>query len=306
MKTITRRILPVLLLLAATALQAAHITDKLLVGFYEEPDESTQPARVLSSGTPVEVLKRKGTFSQVRLSDRSVGWIKTDYITSDKPAKAIVLELQAKTGDLQQKLRKKEQELKALRATASSGGKDAAKLEQELKKTRQQLDEANKKIEELGAAGKPIDSKIVELEKELDTTSKALEESKTESMLLRDQLKTLSGEVVAGKADETRVAELEAKLAAATKALEQAKQNNISREPELLRLQQANRALHKRITEAAELLGSAKLVEAQEMELEEQGSWWYLLLPLLALGGFVAGVAVKDYLVRRRYGGFRI
>jgi SH3 domain protein len=306
MKTITRRIIPLLLLIAATAPEAAHITDKLLVGFYEQPDETTQPTRVLSSGTPLEVLKREGAFSQVRLSDRSVGWIKTDYITSDKPAKAIVLELQAKTADLQQQLRKKEKELKALRATASSDGKDVAQLEQELKKTRQQLAEAKKKIDELGAADKPDDSKIVELEKELDSTRKALEEQKTEAMLLQKQLKMLSGEVVAGKADETRISELETALAAATKALEQARQNNVSREPELLRLQKTNQALQERIAEAAELLGSAEQIEVQEAEPEEQGIWRYLLLPLLALGGFVGGITFKNYLVRRRYGGFRI
>jgi SH3 domain protein len=313
MKSTMRRIIPALLLIATTGLQAAHITDKLLVGFYEKPDESTQPERVLSSGTPLEVLKREGPFTQVRLSDRSVGWIKTDYVTNDKPAKAIVLELQAKTGDLQQQLKKKDQELKALRATASSDGKDVAQLEQELKKSKQQLAEANKKIDELGAADKPDDSKIAELEKELDTTSKALEESKTESMLLRDQLKMLSGEVVAGQAGETRITELETELATAAKALEDAQQSSSSREPELLRLQEANQALQKtnqalqqRINEAATLLGSVEEITVPEQESEESLSWWYLLLPLLAVIGFVAGVAFKDYLVRRRYGGFRI
>jgi SH3 domain protein len=298
--------------MAATTLQAAHITDKLLVGFYEEPDETTQPTRVLSSGTPVEVLKREGAFSQVRLSDRSVGWIRTDYVTNDKPAKAIVLELQAKTGDLQQQLKKKDQELKALRAAAAPADKKKVEeLERALKKTKQQLADANKKIAELGKTGKPDDSKILELEKELDTTAKALEESKTESMLLRDQLKLLSGEVVAGQTSDSRIAELETELAETATALENARQSNTSKEPELLRLQQENQALqktnlalHKRITDAAELLGPVEEIDIQE--LEEPVSWWYLLLPLLAIVGFVGGVAVKDYLIRRRYGGFRI
>jgi SH3 domain protein len=312
MKSTMRIIIPALLLIAASTLQAAHITDKLLVGFYEEPDESTEPSRVLSSGTPVEVLKREGAFSQVRLSDRSVGWIRTDYVTNDKPAKAIVLELQAKTGDLQQQIKKKDQELKALRAAAAPADKKKVEeLEQALKKTKQQLAEANKKIAELGKTSKPDDSKIEELEKELDTTAKALEESKTESMLLRDQLKLLSSEVVAGQSSDSRIAELEGKLAETATALENARQSNISKEPELLRLQQENQtlqkrnhALQKRIVEAAELLGPVEEIDIQEPE--EPVSWWYLLLPLLAIGSFVGGVAVKDYLVRRRYGGFRI
>jgi SH3 domain protein len=303
MKQTMQRIILTLLLIAATTVQAAHITDKLLVGFYEEPDESTQPTRVLSSGAPIEVLKREGDFSQVRLFDGSVGWIKTDYVTNDKPAKAIVLELQAKTGELQQQLRKQEQELKTLRAAAAEG-KDTAQLERELESVRQQLAEANKKIEELRAADGPADEKTLELEKELNAAAKALEESRAESMLLRDQLKMLTGEAAAGKAGQARILELETELAAANKALEESAQSNLSKEPELLRLQQANLALRKRISDAAALLGSAEEIDAQE--LGASFSWWYLLLPLLAIGGFLAGVAVKDYLVRRRYGGFRI
>jgi SH3 domain protein len=303
MKQTMQRIILTLLLIAATTVQAAHITDKLLVGFYEEPDESTQPTRVLSSGAPIEVLKREGDFSQVRLFDGSVGWIKTDYVTNDKPAKAIVLELQAKTGELQQQLRKQEQELKTLRAAAAEG-KDTAQLERELESVRQQLAEANKKIEELRAADGPADEKTLELEKELNAAAKALEESRAESMLLRDQLKMLTGEAAAGKAGQARILELETELAAANKALEESAQSNLSKEPELLRLQQANLALRKRIGDAAALLGSAEEIDAQE--LGASFSWWYLLLPLLAIGGFLAGVAVKDYLVRRRYGGFRI
>ncbi len=306
MKITMRKILFVLLLAAFNTIEAAHITDKLLVGFYEEPDEATQPSRVLPSGTPVEVIKKEGAFSQVRLSDSSVGWIKTNYITNEKPAKAMVLELQAKTADLQEKLKKTEQELKAARAAAASGGGEVQKLKQELAQVREQLAQANDKIEELQKADMPVDEKVAALEKELDVAAEALEESKTESMLLRDQLKMLTGEAAAGKVGEARIVDLETRLATALKALEESKKSDSAKESELLRVQQANRALWERITEAAELLGTAEKMEPPEPVTEEGSSWWYLLLSLLALGGFVIGVAFKDYLVRRRYGGFRI
>jgi hypothetical protein len=47
-------------------------------------------------------------------------------------------------------------------------------------------------------------------------------------------------------------------------------------------------------------------MEMPEPTPEEKVSWWYLLIPLVLLGGFVIGIAFKDYLVRRRYGGFRM
>ena len=93
-----------LLLLCAIPAPAAHITDKLLAGFYDKPASTGQPIQVLPSGTPVEVLKQKGEFSQVRLSDHSEGWIESRYITDEKPAQVMLLELQARTSDLQQKL----------------------------------------------------------------------------------------------------------------------------------------------------------------------------------------------------------
>ncbi len=104
-----------LLVMPAQAVQSAHITDKLLAGFYEQPDAASQPLKVLPSGTPVEVLKKQAGFTRVRLGDNSEGWVESRYISDSKPAKVMLLELQAKHGRTKQQLRQAERELKRLR-----------------------------------------------------------------------------------------------------------------------------------------------------------------------------------------------
>jgi len=99
------RILPLLTLLALP-LEAAHITDKLLAGFYSQPNLDGAPARVLTSGTPLEVLEKGEAFSKVRLGDSSEGWVENQFITEEKPARVMLLELQVKNNQLQRELRK--------------------------------------------------------------------------------------------------------------------------------------------------------------------------------------------------------
>ena len=75
---------------------AAHITDQLVVGLYAEPKTEGKPLHLLSSGTPVEVLRREGGFAEVRLVDDRKGWVEAGYVTEEKPAKAMLLETQAR------------------------------------------------------------------------------------------------------------------------------------------------------------------------------------------------------------------
>jgi SH3 domain protein len=133
-----------LLLALNGGVQSAHITDKLLAGFYQQPDTATEPGRLLTSGTPLEVLKQQGEMARVRLGDRSEGWIESRYISDEKPARVTLLEMQAKTDALQ----------KELELLQKGGGSDAdALLRKELKVTKQLLDDARKEVHELKAAG---------------------------------------------------------------------------------------------------------------------------------------------------------
>jgi SH3 domain protein len=129
----------ILLCLTAGPVTGAHITDKLVAGFYAEPSTEGTPLRLLSSGTPLDVLERDGEFARVRLADQTQGWVEATYVTEEKPAKAVLLETQAR-------LRQMGLELAALREKQGLDPRDPAEAD-----LRRLLAEAESRIAELEA-----------------------------------------------------------------------------------------------------------------------------------------------------------
>lgn len=145
----TRAFLLVLLLAVATgAAKGAHITDKLVVGLYAKAAMEGSPFQLLSSGTPLEVLRREGDFVEVQMADDVRGWVEARYVTEDKPAKVMLLEAQTK-------LRQLNGELKTLKENGASGGDQPAAPPSPLPPTareaqlRQTLADADSRICEL-------------------------------------------------------------------------------------------------------------------------------------------------------------
>lgn len=135
-------VLILLLVLASGQGKAAHITDKLVVALYPAPNAEGQPLQLLSSGTPLEVLDRESGFAQVRLGDDTTGWVEAGYVTEEKPARAMLLETQAK-------LRQMGLELAKLRGESTDeGGQGSAPAASD----GADLEAARERIAELEAA----------------------------------------------------------------------------------------------------------------------------------------------------------
>lgn len=312
-----RRILFVLLLVIGSA-QAAHITDKLLVGLYDKPDSSTKPIKVLPSGTPLEILEQKDTFSRVRLGDGMEGWVKSVYISKEKPARAMLLELQAKLGTLQNKLQQAEKELKTAQATADPKlGGEIDKLKAEFTKAQERLALANSALQNeqqetkrLSALLKQADAKgsadqIKALEKRLSSSDEELKATLHEARLLQDLLK---------KTDQTaskRIAALEQELLQTRNMLEEEK-NKPSKVN--LSLTEQNTELKKRLGQVSAILGAP----LPEVDLEGGSGFsfnldfdlglgmWALIIAVLLLVGFIGVIAYRYHSSRQRYGGYRI
>jgi SH3 domain protein len=143
---------------------AAHITDKLVVGLYPEAKAEGTPLQLLSSGTPLDVLKRKNGFSEVRLADGKTGWVESTYVTEEKPAKAMLLETQAR-------LRQMGLEMARLREAAGSEAESSTDLDQDLDANAQQ------RIAELEAelAAQRPDGSLERLEQVNASVRRALE-----------------------------------------------------------------------------------------------------------------------------------
>ncbi len=320
----------IVLLFAIGSAEAAYITDKLLVGFYAKPDTSIQPTKVLPSSTPMEVLGKKNAFSKVRLGDGKEGWVKTIYISNEKPARAMLLELQAKSSTIQNKLRQTEKALKAAKAgkaAPATNSANLAKLQQVISQYKQKLTATNnalkseqKTSKRLTALLKKSSSKgagsqskqVKALKKKLSTSEAELRATLHEARLLQELLK---------KTDQTasqRIATLETEVLKAKKSQAASSSSNASNSA----LAQQNAIMKKRLQQLSKILGqplpAVATQAATEPETEAEipdeadddsgygfGTWAFLLI-LLLIGGFVGGIAFKNHHIRRRYGGFRI
>ena len=186
------KFVPVVLgLLLACSAQAAHVTDKLLAGFYAEAGTDALPLRALPSGTPLEVLERGDNFIRVRLSDGAEGWIEAQYVSEEKPARAMLVEAQARNGELQKEMKQLRLQLETI------ANRDA------------QPDEAD---EALAAA----QARVIELERQLVEAAK--EHIPGEAS---------EGEVEAAE-QAVRITELETALAEAQDELEAVDEDRLS------------------------------------------------------------------------------
>jgi SH3 domain protein len=229
-------VMNLLLTLLSAAAGAAHITDKLVVGIYADPGVDGSPLKLLSSGTPLEVLQRKDEFVEIRLADDVRGWVEARYVTDEKPAKAMLLETQTR-------LRALNSELEALRSSVSAEG-----------------------VASPASAANPAPS------------------------VREAQLRQALGVA------ESRILELEQQL---------------QEQPLAAAAQQKLIELQGQVNVALKVLADAQGMVLSQIETDgEQGFLDRYLVWIIGLGaavlGFGMGVALIDYRIRKRYGGFRI
>jgi hypothetical protein len=105
------------LLAGRAAAATAYVSDELVLGLYTEPNSQGQRLATLHSGAIVDTLAVNGEFTQVRLSEGTVGWVKSAYLTTREPATARVKQL--------------EEELDRRRATTPALAEAAARSEVE-------------------------------------------------------------------------------------------------------------------------------------------------------------------------------
>lgn len=119
---------------------AEHITDKLVVGLYPSASLEGEPLKLLTSGTPLEVVEQAEGAYQVRLADDTRGWVESGYVTSDKPASMMLLEAQAELRRLKRAMGEE---------SAAVEGDPASPCEAEAAKLKSALDKAQARIKRM-------------------------------------------------------------------------------------------------------------------------------------------------------------
>jgi SH3 domain protein len=279
-------ILSLLIGLLISTAQAARITDKLLAGLYDEPDSTTAPIRVVPSDTPLERLDKQGDFTKVRLGDGTEGWVESRFITDEKPARIMLLELQVKNSELQQKLRDANKELSALGQTTTETGN--TQPDPEMAELKRQLADAKAEIDLLKREATPPaapqpDKENDKLKQQLLSLQQALEASKREAKAALEQAKQ-------------------------TPAVPTAQPPNST---ELMQQEQTNLKLQQQLDQIAQIIGTERSSTNESTATVEQiglrlNAWHLPVLLLALLLSFIGGVAFKNYRLAKRYGGFRI
>ncbi len=300
------------LLLAMTSVQAAHITDKLLVGLYAQPKSGIQPSKVLPSGTPLEVLERKDAYSKVRLGDGKEGWVKSVYISNEKPARAMLLELQAKTSTLQNKLRDAENRLKSNQpASAQVQSEQLKNVEQELTQAKQKLALAGEALQNeqqetkrLMLLLKKTNSKesetkaaeISELKKQLSASKAELSATLQEAQSLQNLLKKTE------KSSGEKITALKGELVQTQQQLEKIKATGGANK----KLLKQNQVLRQRYNQVAKIL-SAPIPKADlKAEAESSFSMWIPTVVLLLVAAFIGGVVFNNIRGQKRKKSFNV
>jgi SH3 domain protein len=115
-----------MLLVAITAgAETAYVTDSLRLGLHQAADTSGRAFRTLDSGQQLEILSQNRNYARVALPDGTQGYVKAAYLVTEKPAKLIVAETQARVEEL-------EAELAETKQAFAVPGATITRLEQQL------------------------------------------------------------------------------------------------------------------------------------------------------------------------------
>lgn len=159
-----------LMLTGVAGAETLYVTDRILLGVHQEPQEESLLIKSIVSGTAVEVIEKGEAFIKVKLLDGTEGWVSSGYLKKEKPAIAEM-----------DKLYKKYEEASAALKTVND---QLGKRERELQVRRDELSNAKTTIKDLkkqiaqGGGAPVVDTEqLAEAQKKIDQLSQQLAEA---------------------------------------------------------------------------------------------------------------------------------
>jgi SH3 domain protein len=285
----------------AEAAKTWYVTDKVLVGLYQDKSTDSGIIKVLPTGTPLEILQRDDKFAEVRAPDGNTGWVEYSYLMENKPAQLVVLELADKQ-------KQTASELDKARVALTT-------MTEQVKQLKQDMAAAdNTKLAALRKENSDLQNRLASLQKTHGDSTASLE-------ALQDKVKSLQKANDALKESLTQAGQTTDTTPDGEAPVDAAQLEKLGAQLEAQRA--LNEKLQQRIDNVVQLLGGAPAThaapsdDAEPLTPRAQHSpaaltaglawYWYTGAVLLAvLGGFVAGVKWLDKRQLQRHGGFRI
>ncbi|MBI3560865.1 MAG: TIGR04211 family SH3 domain-containing protein [Gammaproteobacteria bacterium] len=257
-----------MLMNSAANAETLYVTDRILLGVHQMPNEQSPVIISIVSGTPVNVLLRNDNFLRVRTPDGQEGWVSSKFLKKEKPVSAELESVQAQLAEEQAANNKLNSELD--------------RVERELQVHRDEASNAKTTIKELNDALKKSSNA-----EPIPPNTEEITKAKAEIARLQDKLAKL---------------EVEKNTPAPTTA----QPLDLSRQ--LQQLDGDNQALRVRIEAAvANLKGEKVPTNAELAAIRPKFPFWYWLIMLVVLTlGATAGIYGYDYFSRKRHGGFRL
>ena len=267
-----------------------YVTDKVLVGVYEQATTDSNLIKALPTGTPIEILEREGEYAKVRSPDGTTGWVETSYLIDHKPAQLVVLDLTDQQKQTNEQLSLAQAELEATQK----------QLVDAKAKTNTNADEKNNK---LNKEISNLENNSNKLKKELSAIKKQLKNKAQQHTATVKQNKQLQETIIELRKKKKTDPEAKAAKTTTPSATSPTKDDK-----EIEKLRSSNKQLQTtldQIRTALDLPASATSMPEDDA-ISVKLLWIFLGALILALSGFIAGIKWLDWRNLKRHGGFRI
>jgi len=118
-------IIPLICILPlSAAAETLYVSDTLRVGIRAEPNSKVPSLTVAKSGTKLELISKKGSYAKVRTASGIEGWVKSAYLSKNKPYLTKWKEAKSQLNTLESKIKELEN------AKSSSNAEENNQLKQ--------------------------------------------------------------------------------------------------------------------------------------------------------------------------------
>ena len=277
-----------------------YVTDRVLVGVYEQSNAQSPLIKALPTGTPLEITETKGEYVKISSPDGTKGWVERSYLIETKPSQLAVLELSDNISQLKEQLSLSQSELVAtqtqLKTLTLSVGNDDSKAQ--LTKHAATIKKLTKSNTTLSKNNKALAKSKDALDKSLTKQKVDLEKSNKKIASLSNQIDKLNKDLKKKQTTQSSVVKVAAVATEENSAeINFLKAKNKEMDAVLNNIRQA-------MSLPATATTSSAIVESNGLNIK--WTWLLLSIVLLTLAGFIGGVKWLDWRNLQRHGGFRI
>ena len=251
--------------------ETLYVTDRILLGIHQLPDEKSPILKSIASGIVVTVVSKKDEFINIRTADGTQGWVAANFLVKTKPA--------AKQYDnLFAQYQKTVETLKVVNERLT-------KKERELQIKRDQLSNATTTIKELKKGVKASSKTNTPVTNVTAIDTEALENANKEIKTLKTKLLGFEQQLKDNKDIDPN-----------------------GMQSKLIKTEQENTLMRNSIEMALASLEGKHVPTAEELAGIRASfpAWYWGLTIAMIILGVIGGVVWNDYKNRKRHGGFRI